>query len=165
MQLVPLQLHLYPLHASTFAFPVLTYLLLSHVNTLNALVFDATLTAFVIRVASAIHASISRALVSNIPLFDDVRSPVADVSTYAGAAAVHAAETCVLFTAPVTATPVLAAGVFPYLEDNAYVMCVSNHLKVDVGWIRYMDRLQRPPHLGGQRCASERSHPHSLELF
>ena len=107
---------------------MLTYLLLSDVNTLNAFVVGVTLTAFVIRVASTIQASISLALVSNIRLLYDVRSPVADVSTYAGAAAVHAAEACILFTVLVTATSVPGAGVLPYLEGNAYVLGVWNHL-------------------------------------
>ena len=62
------------LYALKFACPVLTCLPLSDVNTLNAFVVGGTLTVFVIRVASTIHASITRALMSNVPLFEDVRS-------------------------------------------------------------------------------------------
>ena len=116
------------LHALTSAFSVLTCLLLSDVNTSNAFVVDVTLTAFVLHVASIVHVLVSRTLMSSVPLLGDIRSSVADVSTYAVTAVVHAAETRVLFTVPVTATSVLGASVSSYLEDNAYVLCVWNHL-------------------------------------
>lgn len=130
-------------HGFTYAFLVFTYLLLKDVNTLIAFVFGTAITAFTLRVAAAIHTPTARAAGDAIPRFDDVRSPAADLSAYPAAAAAHAAETCVLFSAPVAAAAVLGADVFPYFETNGYALCVWNHLSIDVKCMRYTDAFTR----------------------